>query len=126
MSLQQKYQPVLDLSKDLDVKINSVKEENNVLKVDGLAKTQYLKNCFWDKAKEIGGTNPADFAANIKVEVTDYFHLHTVKKGETLSEIAKEYLGAANKYMDIFNMNKDVLKNPDLIHVGDQIKIPNP
>jgi len=41
-----------------------------------------------------------------------------------LGKISKEYLGEAGKYMEIFNVNKDQLSNPDMINVGQELKIP--
>lgn len=49
---------------------------------------------------------------------------HTVVSGETLSKIAKHYYGNANAWSKIFDANKDKLKNPDLIHPGQVLKIP--
>jgi nucleoid-associated protein YgaU len=49
---------------------------------------------------------------------------HVVQKGETLSKISKKYYGDPNLYMKIFEANKDVLKNPDLIKVGQKLRIP--
>ncbi len=126
MSLQDKYRPVLKLGEDLGVQEGYVEEKDGKLHIGGIAHTQYEKNLLWDKIKEIGGENFSDVAANIKVANTDYFHKHTVQKGDTLSKIAKQYYGEANKYMAIFNANKDILKNPDLIHPGQELVIPNP
>ena len=47
-----------------------------------------------------------------------------MKAGDTLSKIAKEHLGDANAYMDIFNANKDQLKDPDKIQPGQVLKMP--
>ena len=49
---------------------------------------------------------------------------HTVKKGETLSEIAKAYLGNANKYNAIFEANRPMLTDPDKIYPGQTLRIP--
>jgi nucleoid-associated protein YgaU len=49
---------------------------------------------------------------------------HVVEKGETLSRISKKYYGDPNLYMKIFEANKDVLKNPDLIRIGQKLRIP--
>ncbi len=38
-----------------------------------------------------------------------------VRKGDTLSAIAKEYLGSANRYQEIFEANQPLLKDPDSI-----------
>lgn len=125
MSLQNKYQEVLKLGESFGVKDGYVKEEDGVLKIGGTAKTQYEKNKMWDKIKEAGGENPPDIQADIKVENTAYYHKHTVKSGESLSKIAKHYYGDAMKYNDIFQANKDILDNPDVIHPGQELTIPN-
>lgn len=49
---------------------------------------------------------------------------HTVVKGDTLSKIAKTYYGNAMKYPVIFEANKPMLKNPDLIYPGQVLRIP--
>jgi nucleoid-associated protein YgaU len=49
---------------------------------------------------------------------------HTVQKGDTLSAIARTYLGNAMKYPDIFEANKPMLKDPDLIYPGQVLRIP--
>lgn len=49
---------------------------------------------------------------------------HTVKKGETLSAIAKTYLGSANKYNAIFEANRPMLTHPDKIYPGQVLRIP--
>ena len=50
--------------------------------------------------------------------------LYTVQAGDTLSKIAKQYYGNANAYMKIFDANKDQLKDPNKIQVGQVLKIP--
>jgi nucleoid-associated protein YgaU len=49
---------------------------------------------------------------------------YTIVKGETLSAIAKKYYGKANEYPRIFEANREVIKNPDLIFPGQKIRIP--
>lgn len=49
---------------------------------------------------------------------------HTVKNGETLSAIAKEYLGSAGKYNAIFEANRPMLSDPDKIYPGQTLRIP--
>lgn len=49
---------------------------------------------------------------------------HTVARGDTLSAIAKEHLGSANKYMVIFEANKPMLSHPDKIYPGQVLRIP--
>ena len=121
-----KYQPVLDLGASLQIKNGDRKEENGKLKIYGTAKTQYEKNLLWDKIKEIGGENPTDIMADIKVADTSVFHRHIVKKGETLGKIAQQYYGKASLYNKIFEANTDKLKNPDMIYPDQELVIPNP
>ena len=50
--------------------------------------------------------------------------IHVVVAGDTLGAIAKKYYGKASLYTKIFEANKDILKNPDLIKVGQKLRIP--
>jgi nucleoid-associated protein YgaU len=49
---------------------------------------------------------------------------YTVQKGDTLSKIAKECYGDANKYPQIFEANKPMLTHPDKIYPGQKLRIP--
>lgn len=124
MSVQAKYQAALDLGEAFGAKNGAVSEENGVLKVSGLVHTQYEKNAIWDKIKEIGGANPTDIIADITVETNDYYAKYTVVKGDTLGKISKHFYGEAGKYMQIFEANRGILSNPDLIEIGQVLVIP--
>lgn len=50
--------------------------------------------------------------------------LYVVKSGDSLSKIAQREYGDANKWRRIFEANQDKLKDPDLIHPGQELKIP--
>ena len=50
--------------------------------------------------------------------------MHTVKSGDTLSKLAKKYLGDANRYPEIFKANQPMLTDPNLIMVGQVLRIP--
>lgn len=123
--VKSKYQSVLDLGQQLNIENGDVSEENGILKMKGTAKNQYEKNLIWDKIKAVGGENPSDIQADIKVADTSVFARHTVKSGETLDKIAKQYYGDASKYQKIFSANSDILKNPDVIHPDQELIIPN-
>ena len=49
---------------------------------------------------------------------------YTVEKGDSLSKIAKQFYGDAMKYPVIFEANKPMLTNPDLIYPGQMLRIP--
>lgn len=124
MSLQTKYNDVLKMGEEFEVKDGFVEEAEGKLKIGGTAKTQYQKDQMWNKIKEIGGEAPGDLEADIKVEETTYYHKHIVQSGESLSLIAKHYYGDPMKYMQIFEANKDTLKDPNLIHPDQELTIP--
>lgn len=49
---------------------------------------------------------------------------YIIKSGDTLSGIAKQYYGDAMKYPVIFEANREVIKDADLIYPGQKIRIP--
>lgn len=50
---------------------------------------------------------------------------YTVKSGDSLSKIAKRLYGDAQQWRKIYEANKDQIQNPDLIHPGQTIRIPD-
>jgi nucleoid-associated protein YgaU len=59
-------------------------------------------------------------APPVRAEIEYY----TIKKGDTLSAIAKQFYGKANDYPRIFEANREVIKDADLIYPGQKIRIP--
>jgi nucleoid-associated protein YgaU len=49
---------------------------------------------------------------------------YTVKKGDSLSKIAKRVYGDAQQWRKIHEANRDIIDNPDLIHPGQVLKLP--
>jgi nucleoid-associated protein YgaU len=49
---------------------------------------------------------------------------YVVKSGDSLSKIAAEVYGDAKRWPEIFEANKDKIKDPNLIHPGQEFKIP--
>lgn len=70
----------------------------------------------------------ADFSdVTAKVDSTEQIigeRTYTIEKGDTLSKIAKEQLGQASAWKQIFEANRDVLDDPDRIFPGQVIKLP--
>lgn len=50
---------------------------------------------------------------------------YSVQKGDTLWGIAKKFYGNGSKYTKIYEANKDKIKNPNLIYVGQVLTIPS-
>jgi nucleoid-associated protein YgaU len=123
--VKEKYQSVLDLGEKLNIKGGDVKVTDGKLEINGTADNQYYKDQLWDEIKRVGGENPTDVMADIKVADASIYTHHEVQKGESLSLIAKKYYGDPMKYKKIFEANTDKLKNPDMIHPGQNLIIPN-
>ena len=49
---------------------------------------------------------------------------YVVKAGDTLSKIAQEFYGDANRWTEIFEANKDQIDDPNVIQVGQKLRIP--
>lgn len=49
---------------------------------------------------------------------------YTIQSGDSLSKIAKQHYGDAMKWSALFEANKEVIENPDLIYPGQKIRIP--
>ncbi len=57
-------------------------------------------------------------------EEWDATQWHEVQPGDTLSKIAQKFYGDASLYGQIFEANRDILKDPNLIKVGQKLRIP--
>ena len=83
------------------------------------------------KGGAIGGSAPAsaDFSdvtgGGSSTAPADTGRTYTVKSGDSLSKIAKRYYGDANAWHRIYEANRDKIKNPDLIHPGQEFTIPD-
>jgi LysM repeat protein len=122
--LKEKYSKLESEAARLGIKDFRVAEEGGKLRVSGNTTYQLEKDLLWDTIKKHQGWEQ-EVEADIKVERTDIHGVHTVQPGDTLSKIAKVHLDDANRYMEIFNANKDKLKDPNMIQPGQQLVIPN-
>ena len=126
MTLQNKYRSVLNLGEKFNARDGYVEEADGKLRVGGTVETLREKDLMWDEIKRVGGENPRDIEADIKVSNKAYYAKHTVEKGESLSLIAKEYLGDVMAYKQIFAANSDKLDDPNKIYPGQELVIPFP
>ena len=123
--LQDKYRPILDLANQLHIRDVNAREANGKLNIKGTAPYQLEKNQLWDKIKSFSGWEN-EVTADIQVEHNDMFGKYKVQSGDTLSKVAQRVYGDSAKYRKIFDANRDVLKDPDKINVGQELKLPNP
>jgi LysM repeat protein len=148
--LKEKYVAVLHVLNSEDLQVEKMHVESNKLFIRAVAPTEQAKARFWDAVKKVDPNFSQDLTAQISVKpqqaakpsqpqapsgVTPVGgsaagsskpadQTYTVVKGDTLSAIAKRFYGNANEYMKIFDANKDQLKDPDKIQVGQVLKIP--
>ena len=127
MGLREKYAYAISVSKGkFD---GSAQEREGKLHFVGSVKSEQEKNEIWQAIKTIPDWRD-EIVADIKVTgggapaAAAAAKTYTVKPGDTLSRIAKEHLGDANAYMKIFDLNKDQLKDPDVIKPGQVLKLP--
>ena len=121
MSLLDKYRELTDLATNLGVANLQVREQDNVLYIDGTAKSAEDKEKIWSAYGKLDPDfRSADAVINIDVaegKTTDY----TVVSGDSLSKIGKAH---GVSWQAIFEANRDIIKNPDLIQAGWKLKIP--
>jgi nucleoid-associated protein YgaU len=120
----EKYKDLESLAGQLGIREFSIKEAGGKVQINGKTTYALERDLFWDALKKHAGWE-SEVAADIRADRNDIHGIHVVKPGESLSKIAKTHLDDANRYMDIFNANKDKLKDPNVIHPGQQLVIPN-
>ena len=119
MALQDKYKSVIDIARQGGASALKLEEKNSVLHVS--AKTsEAIKQKMWDAYAKI---DPDMRAGDLMldIEAADFDEVYEIQKGDTLGKIAKHY---GTTWQKIHEMNKDTIKNPDLIFPGQKIKIP--
>lgn len=133
--LKQKYQTVLTIADQQHVEFQNLHIQDNKLYIKGIAPSEDAKNKFWDQIKLVN-PNGDDITSEITVDQSRAIgaaagggqsqggQTYTVKPGDNLSRISKQFYGNANEYMRIFYANRDKLHDPDKIQVGQQLTIP--
>lgn len=124
LSLKDKYKDLIAVVNSVGASKTEIKEEGGKLKIWATVPYQLEKDAIWDAIKK-SATWEQDVMADIKAEKTDIYGVWTVKSGDTLSKIAKSAYDDVKAYMKIFEANKNILKSPDMIQVGQKITIPN-
>jgi nucleoid-associated protein YgaU len=121
-----KYRYAIETAKGFDLQ-GGAEERDGKLYFKGTVATQDQANKIWDAIKTIP-TWPDEVIADIKATggtaTATVQSTYTVKSGDTLSKIAKELLGDAQAYPEIFEANRDQLSDPDKIKPGQVLKIP--
>lgn len=103
------------------VKDLGVKFENGKVELSGSGSAEALQKAILIAGNVMG-------VGEVKVSgapsVGDGTQYYLIKSGDTLSAIAKQFYGDANKYPAIFEANREVIKDANLIFPGQKIRIP--
>ena len=133
--LKQKYQTALSVMDQQQIQLQNLHVQDDKLFIRGVAPSQDAANKVWDQVK-LASPNLDDITLDLQVSHTQaqgavatggqsgQGQTYTVKPGDTLSKISREFYGNAHEYMRIFYANRDKLHDPDKIQVGQQLVIP--
>jgi LysM repeat protein len=132
--LKTKYQSVLNMADQQRIQFQNLHVQDNKLFIKGVAPSDDAKNKFWDQIKLVN-PNADDITADISVDQAraaaaaagggqGQGQSYTVRPGDTLSKISKQFYGDPNDYMRIFYANRDKLRDPDKIQVDQTLVIP--
>ncbi|MBK0369302.1 LysM peptidoglycan-binding domain-containing protein [Flavobacterium agrisoli] len=121
MSLQDKYAELIATGNTLGIANWQVREQDQVLYLDGTAKSTADKDKLWEVYGKLDPDfRSADVVMNIAIAegaVREY----TVVSGDSLSKIGKAH---GVSWQKIYEANTDIIKNPDIIQPGWKLKIP--
>jgi nucleoid-associated protein YgaU len=123
MALQAKYQPLIDAAQTSGTTNLQVRQQGNVLYIDGQVPSEAVKKQLWDKYNQLDPDyRSGDLVLNLNVvggasELEEY----EVVSGDSLSKIGQRY---GVSWKQIYEANRDQIKNPDLIQPGWRLKIP--
>ena len=133
--LKMKYQSVLNFIQSQGVQLQNVNMEGDKLLIRASAPSADLKNRVWDQIKLVD-PSASDLIADIQAPpaaaaaaasaggASSAARTYTVQAGDSLSKISKQFYGDANKYMKIFEANKDKLTDPNKVNIGTELLIP--
>ena len=133
--LKAKYQSVLNFMQAENVRLENLNMADNKLYIRAEAPSQDAKNKVWDQIKlvdpsfsdltaDIDAPAAAAAAAASAGGPSSSARTYTVQPGDSLSKISRQFYGDANKYMKIFEANKDKLSDPDKVRAGMDLVIP--
>ena len=126
MSVQEKYQSLLELANQNGTTYELSEGNNGTLIVTGTAPSAEAKQQLWDEYNRIDPDfRSGDLILNISTSADAAggggMHTYTVESGDSLSKIAKQY---GIQWKAIWDHNRDILDDPDKIYPGQELKIP--
>lgn len=131
-ALRQKYQTALNVADQQQLQFHNLQLQDGKLYVRATAPSEEARNRFWEQIRLVDPSE-SDIHTDILVDQSRMQgaaagggsgESYTVKAGDTLSKISKQFYGDSDEYMRIFYANRDKLNDPDKIQVGQQLTIP--
>ena len=120
--LRDKYQSLIAMAESSGVSDLQIQEQDNVLHIRGTAPDEKVKQQLWDEYNRLDpDMRSGDVVLSLEVAAGNE-EIYTVQPGDSLSKIATKYKGVT--WQKIFEANRDQIKNPDLIHPGQKLRIP--
>ena len=121
MALQQKYDELIRTAKASGITDLQVREQDNVLYIDGQAPSESVKKQLWDVYGRLDPNyRSSDVVMNLRVSGNPAQE-YEVKSGDNLTKIGKQF---GVSWKEIYDANRDKIKDPDLIQPGWRLKIP--
>jgi nucleoid-associated protein YgaU len=102
--------------------------QDGKLFMQGAAPNEGIKNEIWNATKAVDA-GFGDLTCDISIDSSlpapaPETQKYTVRAGDSLLKIAKQFYGDANQYMRIFDANQDQLDDPNKVQVGQELSIP--
>ncbi|MET0101386.1 MAG: peptidoglycan-binding protein LysM [Sedimenticola sp.] len=102
----------------------SVSFDEGVVHLDGRAESAEAMEKTVLLAGNIQGVTEVNIDGLEAPEPVAEVDYYTIEKGDTLWRIADRFYGNGAQYMKLFEANREVIKEPDLIYPGQKIRIP--
>ena len=101
-----------------------VQYEDGVVRLGGQAESAEAMEKAVLMAGNVEGVSEVNVDAMDAPEPEPEVEYYTIVSGDSLSKIAKAYYGNAMDYPKLFEANREVITDPDLIYPGQKIRIP--
>ena len=101
-----------------------VKVEDDVVTLFGEAESAEAMEKAVLMAGNVKGVSEVNSDAITAPAATEKVEYYEIVSGDTLSAVAKKYYGKSSAYMRIFEANREVIKDPNKIYVGQKLRIP--
>lgn len=130
MSLQEKYQSLIDLANQSSISGLNITEGDGFIKIEGSAPSADVKQQLWNEYNRIDPEyRSGDLVLNVTAPDggdggvgTSSGKTYTVQSGDSLSKIGSHF---GVSWQNIFEANRDKLDDPDKIYPGQELTIPS-